>query len=353
MALVFIDSFDHYEYNSLDDKWTSKTFGPGSTVASIGATIGRNGTAGIHMKGPNDDVPQLSKTLPFARKTLFVGFAFKVGEYGDLSYEQIWQLVNINTAKVSYVLESDGTIGIWRGEQVIDDFLGRTTCPLHQGCWYYLEFQNTIDTTSGYIEVRVNGRTEFTFAGNTLLAGSDAANRVIFGGVSAAQILGNPHTFTLDDFYVLDNTGSYNNTFLGDIRIEALFPNSDGTVQWAVSTVGANYQMVDETLPNSDQDYTETSSPGNRDRFHMTDMAVNSAYIFGIYTLLETRKNNAGDRTIRPVITTNGSTYVGSNVNINTDYQYWDQIWEQNPVQATSWSIADVNSFQIGYELVS
>jgi len=351
MALLFIDSFDHYEYKSADDKWTSKTLL--TNIVSFGATLGRNGTGGCFMVGPNDDVPQLSKTLPVARQTLFVGFAMKVVEYGQLSFEQIWQLVNINTARVSYVLESDGTIGVWRGRQVNDDFLGRTQCPLHQGCWYYLEFQNTIDSTSGYIEVRVNGRTEFSFSGNTLLGTSASANRIVFGGVPAAQVLGVAHEFTIDDFYVLDDTGSYNNMFLGDIRVSALFPNSDGAVQWAVSTTGLNYEMINETLPNSDQDYTETSSPSRTDALHMTNLSVNSAYIFGVYTLIEARKNNAGDRNIRPIITTNGSTYVGSSRPINTDYQYWEEVFERNPVQATSWSIADVNSFQVGYELVS
>ena len=352
MALLFIDSFDHYEYNSLDDKWTSRALATGTW--SIGPNVGRHGTGGILINNNNDDVPQLSKTFPAAYKTLIIGFAFKVREYGKLSPQQMWQLVNIDTARMSYTLESDGRIGIWRGRQVNDDLLGYTQCPLHQGCWYYLEFKNTIDSTSGYIEVRVNGQTEFSYAGNTLNGTSMQANRMIFGGVPAVQVLVPPHQYVIDDFYVCNDIGSANNNFLGDVRIEALFPNSDGgSVQWAVSTTGNNYQMINETIPNSDQDYTETSSPGRRDTLHMTNMSVNSAYIFGIYTLLNTRKNNAGDRNIRPLITTNGSTYVGSSRPINTDYQYWEEIWETNPVQATSWSIADVNSFQVGYELVS
>jgi len=351
MALIFIDSFDHYEYGSQDDKWTQRRL---VDAHSLAPQMGRNGTQGLYF--PNGSAPEVmrcSKTFTFARQTLYAGFAMKVAEYGENARNGFFGVMNINTFKVSYALEQSGQISIWKGAEQIGTLLGYTTCPLHQGCWYYLEFRQTVSSNvnTGYVEVRINGRTEFTFAGDTLNGNSESANRIWLG--QEDSILGAKHKLVFDDLYACDDAGSYNNTFLGDVRVDALLPNSDGTVQWAVSTTGNNYQMVDETLPNSDQDYTETSSPGRADTLHMANLSVNSAYVFGVYTLLNARKNNAGDRTIRPVITTNGSTYVGSTRAINMDYQYWEEVFELNPVQATSWSIADVNSLQIGYELVS
>ena len=354
MALLFIDSFDHYEWASQDDKWTTINRVTGAP-SSIGPLVGRRDTSALIFNA-NATIAHASKTFCVQRQTVYAGFAIKVWRYGANVRQGFFGFMHVNNYQMDLALNGDGTIDIWRGQEQIGTFLGRTNCPLHQGCWYYLEARDTVSSNvnTGYIEIRINGLTEFTYSGDTFNtdANSERINRIVVGREDT--VISDEHQFYMDDLYSLDDTGSQNNNFLGDMRVETLFVNSDGaTIQWAVSTTGANYQMLDETIPNSDQDYTTTSSPGQRDTMHMTGLSVNSAYIYGVQTLVSARKDNGGDRTIRSMITTNGSTYVGSNFAINMDYQYWQQIYDTNPIQATTWTIADVNSFQVGYELVS
>jgi len=346
MSLLFIDSFDHYTYNSQDDKWD---YLRRIDVHSIGA-LGRNGNAMRFTSAPGSG--RVLKVLPSAQATLYVGVAMKVDRYGENAANAFFALMDGGTFKVSYALEQSGQISAWRGREQTGTLLGYTSTPLQQGAWYYFEARNTIDSNSGYVEVRLNGATAFTFAGNTLNGATQQCDRVLIG--NEESILGIKHTIILDDLYVLDDTGAQNNAFLGDVRVIALLPNSDGDVlQWDPSTTGNNYQMVNETIPDSDRTYNSTSVTAERDLFHLADMGVGSAYVLGIQTLVEARQDDPS-RTMRPLLTTNGSLYAGATVALTgSKYTFLQEIFELNPVTATSWTVTDIDSLQAGYELVA
>ena len=349
MSLLFFDSFDHYSRDDIDKKWSFRKQPPAFVPSSIYAGAGRHGTSALTFRSATGSAVAAKNVAD--RGTLYVGYALKVLEYSqNYVNHSFFDFSHDSTVKIGYAMSGGGQIGVWRGN--FATFLGYVSRALNQGCWYYLEFQNTVHSQTGQINIRIDGKTEFSFTGNTQAGTVAAMNWVSLGRMSGT--IGLPHTFLIDDFYICDDQGAQNNNFLGDVRVVALMPNSDGdTVQWDPSTTGANYQMVDETIPDSDRTYNSTSVTAEIDTFHMTDLGIGSAYVLAAQTVLMARQDDPS-RTVRPLLTTNGSLYVGATVALaGSQYTFVQEIFELNPVTATSWTVAEVDSHQAGYELVA
>src|SRR5262249_9532244 len=132
-----------------------------------------------------------------------------------------------NTTKhVDIVVQSDGRIKARRAGSVT---LGTSTSFLSAGAFNYIEIKITISGTVGVVAIRVNG----TLTGwlnlssqNTQNGGAGTITNIILGGDLVTNALAAPSRF--DDVVILDTTGAVNNDFLGDCRVEAIFPNGAG-----------------------------------------------------------------------------------------------------------------------------
>ena len=351
MSLLFFDSFDHYARNDIGKKWSFRSTGLFATLTStLRAGAGRNNTTAFEFKSAVNSA-QIAQNLGVDRAVLYVGYAFKVAEYGESVNQTFFELSHNNTIKIGYAMTGGGQIGVWRGD--FATFLGYLSRPLNQNRWYYLEFLNNVHSQTGQIDIRVDGRTEFSFIGNTQVGTVAAMNRMSLGRADVG-LTGESHKCLIDDLYVCDDQGTRNNNFLGDVRVVALMPNSDGdTIQWDASTTGTNYQMVSETIPDSARTYNSTSVTAEIDTFHMANLGTGSAYVLAAQTVLMARQDDPS-RSVRPLLTTNGSLYAGATVALTgSEYTFLQEIFELNPVTATSWTVADVDSHQAGYELVA
>lgn len=349
MSLLFFDSFDHYARNDIGLKWSFRsTLGVATNNSSLYAGAGRNGTTAFRFATATGS-GHIAKDLGADKGTLYVGYALKIAEYGGMIRNDFFELSHNNVIKISYEI-SGGQIGIWMGNFATN--LGYVARALNQGRWYYIEFLNSVHSSTGQVQVRIDGVTEFSFTGNTQVGTVAAMNRVSLG--RQVNLIALPNIFLIDDLYICDDQGTRNNNFLGDVRVMALMPNSDGdTIQWDPSTTGNNWQMVDETIPDSDRTYNSTSVTAEIDTFHMANLGIGSAYVLAAQTVLMARQDDPS-RSVRPLLTTNGSLYAGATVALaGSQYAFIQEIFELNPVTATSWTVADVDSHQAGYELVA
>lgn len=103
----------------------------------------------------------------------------------------------------------------------------RATGPaLTTGVWDYHELK--IDSSGGPNTIRVvwrvNGVQQYDSGATLSLFGTGLANFIQLGGIGSTNTNGANYS----DFYVADTTGTYNNDFLGDIRVETLAPIADG-----------------------------------------------------------------------------------------------------------------------------
>ena len=338
MTLKFMDSFDHYATANLLQKWTY-TYGDVTIV-----TGGRFTTNCMRIAGN----AYAKKTLGVNASTLTVGFAVNFGSVGGGQIVIDFLDANERQMCVTGSIIS-GLFNICRGaggEAVT--ILATTETPLYAGVWYYFEFKVVFHASAGSAELKINNTSYASVSGIDTTATANAyANEIRIGPRApyyAAQLY--------DDLYVCDGLGAVNNDFLGDHRVECLFPTGAGaTTNWTPSA-GANYECVDEVAPDDDTTYNSQDDADlpETDTFAMGNLVSTTGTIAGVQSLLYERKDDAGDVTVCPVFRIGGTDYPGTGINIPDTYQYKMQVFEESPATDAAWEIAEVNGMEYGYK---
>lgn len=344
MTMLFMDSFDHYVTADILKKYTSLMTGN----QTIGA-FGRNGTNGLNCVYNAGGV---QKTIGTASATVIAGFA---------------HTITANTAAAQdaafFAFTDAGTVQVdlrWNGStrQLFvtrnGTQIGSTgTTVLSLGVAYYIEFKVTINNSTGSFEVRINGVTEITGSSlDTQNTANATVDGIRLGRSNNIDNTQNPDYF--DDLYFCNDSGANNNTFLGDLRIQCIFPDgAGGNTQWTPSA-GSNFQNVDETAPNDDTDYNSDATIGDRDTYTYGNLSPSTATIKAIQIMTYARKDDAGTRTIAPVLRIGGVNYDQSNLpNLTTTYQYLPQVIEVSPATTAAFTLSEVNGMEAGAKVIA
>jgi hypothetical protein len=335
MALLFMDSFDHYVTADILEKWTVG----GSPTISAGN--GRRSSASLNL-GSNGSV---SKVLTPSGPTVISGVAYK---FTSLTQRSFIGVTNGATPQMALVINTDGTISAYRGLDVGlavgGTLLGTSVVALSSGIYYFLEVKFTLDDVAGVVEVRVNGAPILTLTGvDTNNAGSNAWT--VFKVASSSS-----HLFQIDDLYVLDGSGAAPlNTFLGDCRVDARYPTAEGASSaWTPLSGTDNALMVDETAPDDDTTYTATPTIGATDTYVMQDAPVPGAVLYGVQLCVSQKKTDSGTCSIAPVVRHGGIDYPGTVTNPGTTYAYALTPYGMNPGTGAAWTESDFNNAEFG-----
>jgi hypothetical protein len=231
--------------------------------------------------------------------------------------------------------------------------LGRSGAGVFPIGWHYLEAKVKIDSSTGSVEVRVNGTTVLNLTNVNTYTGWYPATvtSVLLCGMNC-----NSNQFTyfyFDDLYICDPSGSDNNGFLGDCRVECLFPTGAGAeTQWTPSA-GVNWENVNETPPDGDTTYNRSNTPGQADTYAMADLVSTTGRIYAAQYLQYARKDNAGSRTVAPVARIGGVDYAGASVSVGDSYAYYRDIHAVSPATAAAFTISEVNAMEYGTKVVA
>jgi hypothetical protein len=339
MALVFCDGFDHYTTSLFTTKWDARG---GSGDLTIGTSYRRGSTGQGLWWRYNSGEPNFRKDLP-SNATYTFGLALQpVASIG--ADDPLISLRESGTTHISLQYDSSNHLKVVMGASTV---LGTGSTVLQVSTWYYVELKVTINDSTGSFELRINGQTETSGSGvDTRNGGTGVIDNIYF---TTAQF----SSQYMDDFYVCDGSGSVNNSFLGDIKIETLYPSGAGTTTQFTPSTGSNYQNVDETTPNDDTDYNYTSTTGNKDTYAYADLATTAGIVYGVQQLIYARKDDAGTRTIAPVARSGGTDYDGSTVSLLDTYTYFRSVRDVNPNTSSGWTISEVNGAEFGVKLVS
>lgn len=326
-----MDSFDHYAVASFGNKWSAINSGnPGGG----GMAGGRSGNCIYFTRGGN-----AHKVLSSSQSTFIVGFAScAVPTIGPLV-----ALYDNGNRKVYLQAGVSGTISAYSVSTLLATSAVNVLPPTG---WFYIEMK-TLIAVAGTVEVRVNGVTVLSFSGNTTISGNATANTLwLVGYIGDYNEL-----FYYDDLYLCDGSGATNNDFLGDCRVEALFPSGAGaTAAWTRGGTdsGANWSQVDEATPNNDTDYNKSNTIGQTDTYAMTDLVSATGIIYGVQKMNYVRKDNAGGRSVAPVLCIGGTDYVGAATSIGDSYVYTREIEEISPSTLAAFTISEVNALETG-----
>jgi hypothetical protein len=338
MACRFLDGVNHYATAGLLRKWTSNG---GANTATV-STPGRFGGNCI-LFGNNVGI---EKTLD-AQTTWIVGFALKSDDYpnaGDITILEIKDGINVqmdvrfSRATQTLYVTRNGTV------------LGTAVPVFPIGVWKYIEFKTLIDNTVGTYQLKVDGVSILSGTGaDTQNTANASANRVkIYQSTTTAS-----GTMRISDIYICDGTGGANNDFLGEVRIDTLFPSADGaTLNWTPSTGTDHYALVDETSPNDDTDYNSSSTVGNIDLYEFANTALTGT-IAAVGINMYVRKDDAGTRQIRSVTRRGGSNYTGSTLTVGSNYEFLTEIQQVDPSTSAAWTVSNLNGAQFGVEVVA
>lgn len=338
MALLFCDSFDHYLTTQFGVKWT------GISGGTINAAGGRNGTGSLRMGDLGNSSPGY-KTFGTSYGSLIAGFGFRTQH---IVAGHIFSFREGGTIQTSVYRDLNNRLVVTRNGVGIG---GPGATVLSTNVYYYIELKVVFATgATGSFTLRVNGVNELTGTNVQTAATANAnANQIGCHGYQASGAFND-----FDDFYLCDAAGTVNNDFLGDVRVQAILPSAAGaTTQWTPSA-GANYTTVDEATPNDDTDYNSSATVNQIDTYAYGDVTPTTGTVKAIQTNCYVRKDDAGIRTVAPVIRTGGVDYVQANLpNLSTSYQYLPQPIENNPGTAAAWTIAEVNAAEFGVKMIA
>lgn len=337
--LRFVEGFECYSnVNQVAERWN----------AVIGTSSFSSGRAGwgqaFYFQGVlGENTSILSTGVLVNESTWFVGFAFQNGigsgsycvlDVRDSSTSQVQLWFNATT-NVFFVQNGSGTI------------LGTGSALINNGVWFYIEFSVTIGS-SGSFTTKVNGTTDISGTGVTQISVNSTANTFAFLK-PASWYTG----YILDDIYILDSTGSINNTYLGEIKTEAIVANGAGSsTQWTpVPGTLANYQAVNGSTAGS---YVETSTASNVDLYTFSSLQHITGSIAGVSVVIAGQCSNTNSHGMQSVVKSSGTTVDSSTQTYNSiSPAFKGFIQETDPNTSSAWTASGVNAAQYGIKLIS
>jgi hypothetical protein len=357
MALLFVDSFDHYATADITTKWTS-TSSSGHT-RSISSSAGRRSSSGFRLSYTQTaQYNYLSKTLTTSGDGFVVGCYVTISSLPGPFGAFLFGIYDAGTLHLSLRLNSDFTISVLRGSGTVLGTSGVTG--LSAGVGGYIEWKGTISDTAsaGSLVVRVNNTAVYTSVGtldtkNTANATWNAfgIGQLVDGGGS--NVFTGTGTLDFDDLYVLDQSGSSSNDFLGDCRIDALIPSGAGTTTQFTPSASTNVSNIDDATPDGISTYNSSATVGHIDTFAIPNAPVVGGTVLGVQHCIYAEKGDAGTCTIGAVVRHSGTDYIATAQGPSTAFGYLLFPQDQNPGTAAAWTESGFNAIEAGYSKVS
>ena len=350
MAIRKIDSFDLYATGNLTEgPFTSKIEASG--IASVNAGSGRRGTKSLRITNTKAFINRCTVRKAFdAQATWIVGFAFKPGNVASIGHD-ILSLRDVSTLQCDLGVDTNGKLVVSRNGTT----LGTSSIAITSGVYNYIELKITISNTVGVVQLRVNGVTEINLSNqDTQNSGNASADQVWFGfdRVQPDGVVSFSDDY--DDVYILDGTGGapYND-FLGDSRVDALYPVSDQLAQWVPSTGTDHWALVDESPPNT-TDYVTESTVGDIDRFGFTDLPVlTSPVVRAVQVAMYAQNPEGGARNIAATALSNAVVLDGATQALSLTFRYLYEIYTKNPDGTIDWTPTTVDAASFGAKVMA
>lgn len=340
-----MDGFDHYSANEGLDfvkKWGGAADG-GAREFISGA--GRFGGQCFESYGVGTAIyTSLKKTLSNMDRTVIIGAAFKFsGVYASTTaYNGPFKIDNGNSSvypQMCLHITAGGipiayrkTGGISYTSMFSGEALGINT-------WYYLEMMARIHPTLGKCEVRIDGESIGTYEGDTQQDSPTLTTRVMIGVSRSTS-----HHWYFDDVYIASGED-----FLGDVRIDVMYPNASGEVT-ELTAVGApeNFQCVSGELFPPSGEYVQASY--GTDTYKFEDCGV-SGEIFGLQVNhISSRTEPVGTLKSKNILRKGSTNYSGEQ-NTETDSPtYKTACFDEDPTDSNTWTPAKVDASEFGVE---
>lgn len=355
MSLIWIDGFDHYgnagtgQTNMLAGSWAQLVT---TSNPRPDATNPRTGTYAMRFNNAVSD-EGARRVLGAAYATVGLGFAVYLPNLP--TFNDRFNLMTFsdgaNAAIVSLTVQSTGVISAVAGLTKDAVILGSSTDLITALAYNNVECWVTFHATLGTIEVRLNGVTILNLTGqNTGSAGAEQIS-IGRGAVFTSGVTG----WDVDDIFAANGLGAQNNSFIGDKRVWALFPDADtDETDWVPNSGTTGYTQIDEAAPDADGTYVEASAPAESGQ-KISDYGVQAlpsevVAVVGVMMQGMMKKTDAGTCSVKQSMLSNAVVSPGAVRALTTAYTYYQQMFELDPNTAAPWTPTAVGSSLVRFE---
>lgn len=225
----------------------------------------------------------------------------------------------------------------------INGTIRATSAPvLVPGAFQHIEMKVHFNNTTGSVEIRLNGATVVNASGINLDAqGAGLAAQVRVGqGVANAD-------WSIDDMFLWDTSGSYNNDFIGDKKVYTLFPSADTAVaDWTPDTGGVGFSRINEATP-ADASYIQGNDPGDVSEFEVQDLPANVSAISAVMSQSRMYKTDAGTSNVQISLLSGAAAADGADRPMTTAATYWCDVFEEDPDTSSAWTKIGVDAMLV------
>lgn len=251
MAMQLLEDFSSFGTGSasraamLASPYWTQTFGSNVACSQTNPRI----TGGWSLQwGGGNQTASAAAIYSTPRATVFYAGAYRwSGGYAAVLYKFFSSdiapttccSVGLTSAGAVYVKNADGTLLATSANGVVT-----------AGSYYDFETKVFAHSTTGTIEVRVNGIVIHALTGRkTLNTGSVTAKVGYVDVVEAEWVTG--ASINVDTVRLFDDTGAYCNDFMGvKIAVPVALAADDGGNQWAITGAGSGVDALNDAAPN-------------------------------------------------------------------------------------------------------
>lgn len=344
MALLWCDGFDHYGGNTAN--LNNGTWADASSVF-FNTSSKRTGTYCVTMQST---LSRLRRVLGGPKTRCGVGYALLLPALPTSGTGIMFSFRNAdNQVNLSLRMTTTGILSVFgpSGE------IANSGVPVFvAGTYQYIEMQGTFNSSTGAFEVRLNGVTVVSASNvNTVIdPAKQESSQVQWEQVTTVS------AEFFDDFYAYDDTGSFNNTFLGDRRIYTLYPNADTAQADWTPLSGTGWENIDEGA-DGDASYIQAPEPGSPSEivseFELQNLPVTTGFIAAVVVSNFVRKTEAGIADFQSGIISNGVDLEKNVRPVNTTYTYFEDVYEYDPDTGASFTLPAVDALQVRVKRVS
>jgi len=343
MALLFMEGFD--QYTIADEAtmarggwWGNVSLADPNVIIQTGTRHATAPGKQLQLNATNQDLfHQLPQTSDFT-----IGMAYKQVAAND---DALFAFLDGTNVQIQVITRSDGEIRLTRGGTELETTSG---LGLVNGIWHYCELQMLIHQSAGDYILKIDGQEVMSDTG------IDTQDSATNDYVDRLELIGNGTQDTqYDDIYFLDTVGSDNTDFLGEIRIETVFPDALGNENdfTASPAVDQHLNVDDGATADDDTTYNHSATATDRELYGFAALQGSINTVFAVQAMMLVRKEAAGFREVRVIARSNVTEVEGSSEALATSYTYKSVIYENDPDGGGDWDEAAVNAAQFGLDL--
>jgi hypothetical protein len=351
MSLLFFEPFDAYgvDTTAYRERVVSYSENWDFPFTSIGSAVGRpSGSVFIRINGNNTPVRLTAFTNTHSETITYLA-CYMASDNTEIGFRnninQSLFTLYLTAASVTVRSDYNSTVRFtYSGSDVPQNFR-----------WHFFEIRSVIDTTSGSVQLRNNGRLIFSASNiNTNTQGGTQ-----YFGMLAFKSFGDGIYF--DDIIILNTTGSDWNAPIGNGNFFlASFVSSGSGFYSEMTGTGAtpDFRTVNNIPRDNDTTFLSATTASFPQRETFTLRAVNSgssiplsASVAAFVKTSRVRSTNTDPTNTNHLIRLNGTDYTGSTpISGTLNYEYVRTSWMTNPEAARAWNGADIYNMEVGFQ---